>query len=134
MAGPRDAGDLAMKRPVWFWIAIAYLVATVTYNLWLQGTFLLYFPLERLDVIANLSLKIIAIVLLLSKRGEGVYFLAAAFLIGLLGTIWEFYQEASWLALTLAMKISRISGFIISLAIVIYMGLLKKRRVLKSAI
>jgi hypothetical protein len=135
MARPGDAGDLAMKRPVWFWVAMAYLVATVAYNLWLQGKSSIYFPQESLGVIANLSSKIIAIVLLFCRRGEGVYFLALAFVVGLWGTITgEFQYWTIWLALPLVMKIGRINGFLISFAIIIYMSVLKRHGVLKSSV
>ena len=134
MAQTGNSDNLAMKHPTWFWIALIYLIATVTYNMWLQGRFLFYFPLERLDTIANLALKMAAIILILWKRGEGFYFLALAFLVGLLGTFWEFYQPGDWPTLPLFIKISRINGFIMSFIIVTYMGLLKKRGVLKSAV
>jgi hypothetical protein len=136
----REGGDCGgserggVKRPsIWFWIAIGYLVATVVFNVWNRGWSSIHdLPLHTIDVAANLGCKIVAIGLLVYRRGEGVYFLAAAFLIGLSGTIWEFYSWDHWDDLPAPAKISRIGGFVISLAIILYMAALKKRGFLKA--
>ena len=116
------------KRPGWFWAAIIYLVATVTYNLWCWAPWIYYYRVTgEVDVASNLVLKILAIGLLIYRRGEGVYLLAIAFIIGLSGTLWGIFSNGYWDYLPLLTKISRINGFVISLAIVLYMGVLKKR-------
>ena len=116
------------RRSAWFWVAVAYLVATVTYNLWTQwASFASYPATEKFGVGFNLGCKVLAIGLLIFRRPEGVYFLAAAFLVGLSTTLWDFYVDGSWMDLPLLMKAGRIGGFVISLAIILYMTMLLRR-------
>jgi hypothetical protein len=116
------------RRSAWFWVAIAYLAATVTYNLSTQWVwFASYSTTKKLGVGLNLGCKVLAIGLLIFRRPEGVYFLVAAFLIGLSATAWGFYTDGDWMDLPPLMKIERINGFVISLVIILYMTVLLRR-------
>lgn len=123
-----------MKRlSVWFWIAIAYLLATVSFNVITKlSSFPFYSEIDKISVGANLTFKILAILLLILRRKLGVYLLAVAFMIGLSGTIWDFCKIGTWQALSALVKIGRVNGFVISAAIVVYMYSLMRRGVLNG--
>ncbi len=53
--------------------------------------------------------------------------MAVAFVVGLATTVWGYYMDGDWNALPLLVKIGRINGFVISLAIVLYMAALMGR-------
>ena len=123
-----------MKRlPIWFWIAVVYLVATVSLNVFTQWRSFPFYPLtDKLTISANLILKVLAIVVLIIRQKIGVYFLGIAFIIGLASTIWGFYIDGSWQALPTLSKIGRVNGFVISGAIVVYMNSLRVRGLLNG--
>ena len=121
------------KLPGWFWVAMMYLAATVAYNLWINRTaFTFGIGTYQVELAANLLCKICAVVLLFYRRGEGVYLLAAAFFIGLGGTLWDALQQAYGFHLPILQQVSRVNGFLISFAIIVYMAILQRRGVLSG--
>src|SRR5262245_663462 len=119
------------NRPTGYWVAMAYLVATMIYNV-IQWRALWPPPW---DMTANLGLKVLGTVLLLRRRAEGVYFLAGGFVIGMSSTLVYYFQNPwSWQFLDAAHKLGRINGFVISFAIVAYMAFLSRRGVLKGRV
>lgn len=117
------------KMPKVYWLAMAYLVATVAYNSVLQWPSLVAL---QWDLVANLGFKSVAIVLLFYRRAEGAYLLIAAFVVGLLSTLWDFYRFGSWQWLVPLEKVARVNGFLISFAIIVYMLVLAQRGILKG--
>jgi hypothetical protein len=116
------------KRSFWFWLCIAYLIATVSYNVWLAGWSLLdTHAADQPWLAINLSCKITAIFFLLFRRVECVYLLLIAFVSGLSATLRDYYFSQSWEALPLVFKIGRINGFVISLAIIFYLAFMFRR-------
>jgi hypothetical protein len=119
------------RRPIWFWLCIIYLVATVTYNLVTQWATLTYDLIHGLGVVVNLGCKILAIGFLIFRRAEGVYLLMLAFLVGLSVTIWELWTYEYWGMLPPPKQFELVWGFVLSLAVILYMNALIKRGVLK---
>jgi hypothetical protein len=121
------------QRPAWFWIALAYLVATVAFNIWSQWFWFLHYPLvDMITVGTNLGCKMVAIVLLLYRRGAAAYLLAIAFVVGMGGTLWHVHLENQEFTYSTPVMISRVSGLVISFAIVLYMFDLKRRGLLNG--
>ncbi len=106
---------------------MAYLVATVAYNLVVN-----WHALTALEpaLTSNLGIAAVAIVLLLYRRAEAVYLLAAAFVIGLSYNIVEFYRLEAWLWLRPTQQVGIISAFVVSFAVVAYMATLARRGIL----
>jgi hypothetical protein len=121
------------KASVWFWAAFAYLVATVVYNLMVQWHYFFHYQfVDKVSVVSNLGLKIIAVALLLIRRKEAIYLLTAAFIIGLLGTLWGYYCYGGWATLPVQNKVGHIFGFGVSLAIILYLANASAKGVLHS--
>ena len=113
---------------VWYWLAFSYLVATTIFNIASQWHSLPQAPhFIQASVTANLSLKIIAIALLLTgKRKFSIYLLSASFCIGLSATLWDYLSFGGWSELPYEQKFGRVFGFVISLAIIGYLVALEK--------
>jgi hypothetical protein len=75
----------------------------------------------------NLGCKIPAIGLLICRRVEGLYLLVIAFTVGLGASLWDYATSQDWQMLPLANKVGRVNGFVISLAIIIYMAVWMRR-------
>jgi hypothetical protein len=117
-----------VRRTFWFWLCIAYLVFTVTYNVWTQIHSISERPVVwKVGLAVNLGCKVPAVGLLICRRVEGLYLLIVAFAVGLATTLWGYATSHDWQMLPLSMKIGRVDGFIISLAIIIYMALWMSR-------
>ena len=117
-----------MRRTFWFWLCIAYLVFTVTYNIWTQiGSISERPPVWKVGLAVNLGCKIPAIGLLICRRVEGLYLLVIAFTVGLGASLWDYATSQDWQMLPLANKVGRVNGFVISLAIIIYMAVWMRR-------
>ena len=116
-------------RTFGFWLCIAYLVFTVTYNIWTQiGSISERSAVWKVGLAVNLGCKILAIGLLIYRRVEGLYLLIIAFAVGLATTLWGYATSDDWQMLPLFNKIGRVNGFAISLAIIVYMAVWMRRR------
>lgn len=111
------------RRSIWFWLGIAYLVATVTYNVYgLRYSYPFFDRNDQVAIAINLGAKIMAIPLLMLGQVTGVGLLGIAFVTGVSAIIWDFYRFHNWATLPLLNKISTINGILISLAVLIYMS------------
>jgi hypothetical protein len=108
-----------MRRAFWFWLCIAYLLFTVSYNVWTQiDSIAGRPPVWKVGLVINLGCKIPAIGLLICRPSEELYLLVIAFAVGLAASLWGYGPLT---ILSLQNKIGRVEGFITSLAIIIYM-------------
>jgi hypothetical protein len=118
-AGAREP----MRRTFWFWLCIAYLVFTVSYNVWTQiDSIAGRPPVWKVGLAVSLGCKIPAIGLLICRRVAGLYLLIIAFAVGLSASLWGYATSNDWQLLSLQNKIGRVEGFVISLAIIVYMA------------
>jgi hypothetical protein len=116
------------RRTAWFWLCIAYLALTVIYNIWTQADSIADRSMVwKVGLAVNLGCKVPAIGLLIFRRAEGVYLLAIAFAVGLAASLWGYATSNDWQALAPLAKFARVNGFVVSLAIIVYMAVWIRR-------